>query len=216
MPTPKNQLVSLCVAGVVALSSFPVRAGEVGTGQDVSQASSESAPAGGAVQPWRGHPDVWPRLIGSELRLTINGDPVEGRLLGASGGQILFARGGDGLVMTLPVTSIAGVELQSVDVARACPRRPTGPGVGLLAGGAVSLALGIPTAIAGVVMSGLCAGCLFITLPLLLIGSPLVGAGAGMIHVGLQRKRDWVAATECNRVACNGPRLMPRGLTLRF
>ena len=72
-------------------------------------------------------------------------------------------------------------------------------------------------ATAGVVFAALCGPCLFLTLPMLLPGGLFVGAGAGMLAVGVDRKRMWQEATYGGRLSeAEGSPLRLRGMRLRF
>lgn len=161
-------------------------------------------------------PGLWRALAGNELQLTLSDGSFRGKLMGMQGSQLVFARSGDGLVVSVPASEVMRVHAP-IDRPRHAGPLPVDNGGGLIAGGGVLLGIGIPAVVAGAVMAGICGGCLFIYLPLLLPGGAMVGAGSGMLKVGVDRKRMWEAATYGGRLSADfGPPMRLRGMTLRF
>lgn len=138
-------------------------------------------------------PGVWEALSGNELRLTLRDGSFSGKLMGIHDGALVFARAGDGLIVSLPATEVTRIHAPR-DRQRARPPRPMNNGGGLIAGGAVLLGIGAPAVVAGIVMTGIFPGFFFINLPLLVPGGAMLGAGAAMMKVGVDRKRMWSAA----------------------
>jgi hypothetical protein len=136
--------------------------------------------------------------------------------MGMQGNQLVLARAGDGLVVSVPTSEVLRV-YAPIDRPPKRGPLPVDNGSGLIAGGGVLLGLGIPAIISGAVMAGICGFCTFIYLPLLIPGGAMTGAGAGMVKVGNDRKRMWQAATYGGRLSdTSASPLQLRGMTLRF
>lgn len=202
---------ALALVGLVAATPALARAGEGAQGADAGE-GADAPPSGGGMN----DPGLWNALAGNELQLTLSDGTFRGKLMGLQGNQLVLARAGDGLVVSVPTSEVMRVH---APIERPRDRRPlpVDNGSGLIAGGGVLLGIGIPAVIAGAVMAGVCPECLFIYLPLLIPGGGMVGAGSGMIKVGIDRKRMWTQATYPGRLSEGyGSPLQLRGMSLRF
>lgn len=177
----------------------------------VSTEESDGGAGGGMNDP-----GLWNALAGNDLQLTLSDGSFRGKLMGLQGSQLVLARAGDGLVVSVPTSEVLRVYAPTDRRPKRGPL-PVDNGSGLIAGGGVLLGLGIPAIISGAVMAGVCGFCTFIYLPLLIPGGAMVGAGAGMVKVGTDRKRMWQAATYGGRLSDTSVTpLQLRGMTLRF
>jgi hypothetical protein len=141
---------------------------------------------------------AWEGVVGYDVVMElVDGGLVEGRVSAVQRDTftlIDFEAGGVVRVMRKS-------DVQTLRVAVSEPL-PANTGTGLMAGGGVLLALGSPVLLAGLAFLAIYpAGFVYLSLPMFLSGGPAVGAGAGMLAVGVKRQRAYRAALQKRRVA---------------
>jgi hypothetical protein len=137
---------------------------------------------------------LWEGMKDRSVRLSLkNGAELEGRVVAQAGSDIALARASDGMVVSVPKAEIAGVRVArqpSAGSAGELPlnQRPRDSGRSLHTGGAFMLGFGVPLGLSGTVMLGICPGCVYIHLPLLLPGIGLIIGGSIAMKKAKERR----------------------------
>jgi hypothetical protein len=156
----------------------------------------------GAVPPPRvddsltlGGRTLWEGLLDKRVTLVMKDEQtLEGTVVAQSSSDLAVARASDGLVVSVPKDSVAGVRTTgaptgATGAAMPVGLRPRDDGRGAHATGAVLLAIGAPATLAGIVMLGICPGCFYIHLPLILPGAVMITGGALSLKKAKKQRR---------------------------
>ena len=173
-------------------------------GEQVSQTPAPVMPAGSAALAPRvvGGDQLslqgralWDGLQDQRVSLTLNnGAELEGTIVAQSSSDLALARASDGSVVSVPKAEVKGVRAGTRPRASASTSnvplgdRPINSGRGLAVGGITLLSFGVPFGLAGTVMLGICPGCLYIHLPLLLPGIGMIVGGSVALARAKKRK----------------------------
>lgn len=226
------------VAAIVTMCTFLVLAGSPGlarAGQEPSPTDPTAAPAVSSAAPpaprvegsltltgtllWDGLRD---RVV--SLQLANRGELI-GTIVAQDAANLAIARAPDGAVVSVPKSEIVGVQMQTpAESSRPITQRRLDSGRRQYAGAVVLLSLGVPMGFSGTVMLGLCLGCLYIHLPLLLPGIAMITAGSVSMRRAKQKnaafRSDW-GIPLANRMQLTPTLALGRGggelgFTLRF
>ena len=128
---------------------------------------------------------IWDGLEGQRVVLGLaDASSVKGTVVTHSASEVALARDSDGLVVSVPKAEVQTVNMRAQAGSNGRPgvgaagTLPRDSGRKLHSGGVVLLSIGSPFALAGIVMLGVCPGCLYIHLPLLLPGTAMIIGGA--------------------------------------
>jgi hypothetical protein len=132
---------------------------------------------------------LWDGLRDRVVRLQVG---KRGELVGTVVAQdavnLAIARAPDGTIVSVPKSEIVGVQMQAaVATGKPVTQRRLDSGRKQFAGAVALLSLGVPMGFSGTVMLGLCPGCLYIHLPLLLPGIALITTGSISIKRAKQK-----------------------------
>jgi hypothetical protein len=132
------------------------------------------------------HDAAWEGVVGYDVELTlVNKGTLRGRVTAVQPNTFTLIERDSGIVRVLQRHSVKQLR---VDVGNKVPGQD---GTGLLAGGGILTAVGVPTFIAGVVFVAVCPSCTYIHLPLLIIGGAAIGGGIPMIVKGARRRAEY-------------------------
>lgn len=141
---------------------------------------------------------LWDGLQDQRVSLTLtNGASVVGTVVAQSNSDLALARASDGAVVSVPKAEVAGVRTRGQAISDRGPvgsstpvgSRPINSGRSLYGSGVALLSFGVPFSLAGTVMLGICPGCLYIHLPLLLPGIGLIVGGSIALKRAKKRNR---------------------------
>jgi hypothetical protein len=130
-------------------------------------------------------------LVVVELK---GGRTLRGRIGAVQADTFTLIESTDGQILVIPKSSVSSVR------AHVAPPVPTQNGGGLIAGGSVLTALGVPVFLTGIVFVAICPSCTYLHIPMLVVGAAGLGAGIPMITRGVQRRTAFQKAMEENRV----------------
>jgi hypothetical protein len=141
---------------------------------------------------------LWDGLLGKQVRLEMkNGQAVTGTVVAQTASDLAVARSPDGTVVAVPKAEVGGVRLRvEADGGVGAPsgtgpvgNRPMQDGRGMHGGGIVLVSFGAIAALSGTVMLAIYPSGVYISLPLLLPGLAMIGAGSAMLSsAGKKRK----------------------------
>lgn len=123
------------------------------------------------------------------------GKSLHGRVGAVQADTFTFIDSTDGEILVIPKSGVASVR------AYIPPPLPEKTGGGLIAGGSVLTALGVPVFITGIVFVALCPSCTYLHVPMLVVGAAGLGGGIPMINKGIQRRTAWQKAVEERRIS---------------
>jgi hypothetical protein len=170
----------------------------------------------------------WQAMRGEEVKLMLPQGPRQGRLVAVDGPEVVFVDyEGDGRLYSVPkvqVMELRGVVKQGgYGAGRERPYGvpdPTLPtGNGLIAGGSVATAIGVPFFLSAAVITGVCPSCISVTLPLFIPGIAGLAAGIPMLVRGVRRRRAWRESAITSRLRpsfANSRQGWTGSLTFRF
>jgi hypothetical protein len=139
---------------------------------------------------------AWQGVDGFEVVVELKGGKViRGRVGAVQADTFTLIDGSDGQILVIPKTGVASLR------AYVPPPIPTKTGTGLIVGGSILTALGIPVFITGVTFLGVCPSCWYLHIPMLVIGGGALGGGIPMLVRGTQQRTAFQRALEERRVA---------------
>lgn len=100
----------------------------------------------------------------------------------------------DGQILVIPKSGVSSLR------AYIPPPIPAKNGTGLIIGGSILTAIGVPVFITGVAFVAICPSCVYLHLPMLVIGGGGLGGGIPMITKGLQRRAAFQKVLQEHRV----------------
>lgn len=134
---------------------------------------------------------AWAGVVGIDVVLGLKGGKVlRGRVGAVQLDTFTLINRADGQILVIPKSSVTSLR------AYIPPPLPTKNGTGLIAGGSVLTALGVPVFITGVTFLAICPSCTYLHLPMLIVGGGALGAGIPMISRGIQRRTAFQRAVQ--------------------
>lgn len=126
---------------------------------------------------------AWEGVDGIVVIVELKGGKVlRGRVGAVQAETFTLIDSTDGQILVIPKSGVTSLR------AHVPPPVPTQTGTGLIAGGSILLALGVPVFITGITFVALCPSCTYIHLPMLIVGGGALGGGIPMITRGIQRR----------------------------
>lgn len=139
---------------------------------------------------------AWEGVDGFDVIVELKGGKVlRGRVGAVQNETFTLIDKSDGQILVIPKSGVASLR------AHVPPPIPTKTGTGLIIGGSVLTALGIPVFITGVTFLAICPSCVYLHLPMLVIGGGGLGGGIPMITRGIQRRNAFQRAIQEHRVS---------------
>lgn len=139
---------------------------------------------------------AWQGVDGFEVVVELKGGKViRGRVGAVQAETFTLIDGSDGQILVIPKAGVASLR------AYVPPPIPAKNGTGLIVGGSILTAVGIPVFITGITFLGLCPSCWYIHVPLLLIGGGALGGGIPMLVRGTQQRSAFQRAIEERRIS---------------
>jgi hypothetical protein len=138
---------------------------------------------------------AWEGVDGFEVVLELKGGKVlRGRVGAVQEDTFTLIDTSNGQILVLAKSAVTSLRVYIP------PPVPTKTGTGMLVGGGILTALGVPIFISGVVFLGVCPSCTYLHLPMLIIGGGALGGGIPMISTGVQRRNAFRRAVAESRV----------------
>lgn len=138
---------------------------------------------------------AWEGVDGFDVVLELKGGKTKrGRVGAVQADTFTLIEAESGQVLVLAKSGVASLRVYVP------PPIPTKSGVGMLIGGGILTTVGVPVFITGVVFLGVCPSCVYLHLPMLLIGGGALGGGIPMISTGIRRRRAFNKAVEEHRI----------------
>jgi hypothetical protein len=138
---------------------------------------------------------AWEGIDGFVVVLELKGGRImRGRVGAVQAETFTFIDGDDGRILVIPKSGVSSLR------AYVPPPIPSQTGGGLLAGGSVLTALGVPVFITGIAFVAICPSCVYLHLPMLFVGGGAMGGGIPMISKGIQRRTAFEKAIQEHRV----------------
>jgi hypothetical protein len=161
--------------------------------------------------------NLWDGLVGKTIMLTMHdGSRRSGLVVGQSSEALVFARAGDGELISIDKREVADVHLRGREIAGL-----EKDGHGRRIAGVMLLTLGSAGALTGTIWLAADPSAVYGHLPLLLAAGALAGGGAGLLKFGKRRKAEYERSWGIARVRVMPSLVLGReggqvGLTLRF
>lgn len=138
---------------------------------------------------------AWEGIDGFVVNVELKGGKaLRGRIGAVQADTFTLIDSSDGQILVIPKSGVTSVR------AYVPPPVPDKNGGGLIAGGSVLTALGVPVFISGIVFVAICPSCVYLHVPMLVVGGAGLGAGIPMITKGLQRRTAFQKALEEHRI----------------
>lgn len=138
---------------------------------------------------------AWEGIDGFVVVLELKGGRImRGRVGAVQAETFTFIDGEDGRILVIPKSGVSSLR------AYVPPPIPSQTGGGLIAGGSVLTALGVPVFITGIAFVAICPSCVYLHLPMLFVGGGAMGGGIPMISKGIQRRTAFEKAIQEHRV----------------
>ncbi len=176
----------------------------------------ETPPPAPSVQDSTATADAaWDGVDGFVVVIVLKGGKsLRGRIGAVQKDTFTFIDSSDGQILVIPKSGVSSVR------AYVPPPVPDQNGGGLIAGGSVLTALGGPVFLTGIVFVALCPSCVYLHVPMLVVGGGGLAAGIPMIAKGVQRRTAFQKALEEHRIVPMVSRTPYQGwtggLTIRF
>ena len=139
---------------------------------------------------------AWAGVDGIVVTIELKGGKsLHGRVGAVQADTFTFIDGDDGQILVIPKSGVASLR------AYVPPPLPTQTGGGLIAGGSVLTGIGVPVFITGIAFVAICPDCIYLHLPMLVVGGGAIGGGIPMISKGMQRRSAFQRAVEERRIS---------------
>jgi hypothetical protein len=139
---------------------------------------------------------AWEGVDGIVVIVELKGGKVlRGRVGAVQAETFTLIDATDGQILVVPKSGVTSLR------AHVPPPIPTQTGTGLIAGGSILLALGVPVFITGITFVAICPSCTYLHLPMLIVGGGALGGGIPMISRGIQRRNAFQRAMIEQQVA---------------
>ncbi|MEZ4447902.1 MAG: hypothetical protein R3B09_00395 [Nannocystaceae bacterium] len=139
---------------------------------------------------------AWEGVDGFDVVLELKGGRVlRGRVGAVQLDTFTLIDSESGQVLVIPKSGVSSLRVYVP------PPIPTKTGTGLIVGGSLLTAAGVPVFISGVVFLAVCPSCVYLHLPMLVIGGGALGGGIPMISRGVQRRSAFQKALQEHRLA---------------
>lgn len=139
---------------------------------------------------------AWQGVDGFEVVVELKGGRViRGRVGAVQADTFTLIDSADGQILVIPKAGVASLR------AYVPPPIPSKTGTGLIVGGSILTAVGIPVFITGVTFLGICPSCWYIHIPLLVIGGGALGGGIPMLVRGTQQRSAFQRALDERRIS---------------
>ncbi len=151
---------------------------------------------------------AWEGIDGFVVVVELKGGrSLRGRIGAVQADTFTLIDSNDGQILVIPKSGVASVR------GYVPPPLPTKTGGGLIAGGSVLTALGVPVFISGIVFVAILPSAIYLHLPMLIVGGGALGGGIPMISRGLQRRTAFQKALEEHRITPTVSRTPYQGWT---
>jgi hypothetical protein len=138
---------------------------------------------------------AWDGIDGFVVVVVLKGGKnMRGRVGAVQADTFTFIDSADGQILVIPKSGVQTVR------AYVPPPLPTQNGGGLIAGGSVLTALGVPVFLTGIAFVAICPSCTYLHIPMLVVGGGAMGGGIPMIAKGVKRRTAFQKALEEHRV----------------
>ncbi|WAS90625.1 hypothetical protein [Nannocystis punicea] len=139
---------------------------------------------------------AWEGVDGYDVIVELKGGKVlRGRVGAVQLDTFTLIDGTTGQILVIPKNGVASLR------AYIPPPIPSKTGTGLIAGGSVLTAIGAPLFITGVVFLGICPSCVYLHLPMLVVGGGGLGGGIPMISRGIKQRTAFQKAIREHQLA---------------
>ena len=138
---------------------------------------------------------AWEGVDGFDVVVELKGGKrLRGRVGAIQADTFTLIDSTDGQILVIPKNGVSSLR------AYVPPPIPTKTGTGMIIGGSVLTALGVPIFITGIAFVAICPSCVYLHLPMLVIGGGGLGGGIPMLSKGIQRRTAFQKALQEHRV----------------
>lgn len=138
---------------------------------------------------------AWEGIDGFVVNLELKGGKtLRGRVGAVQTDTFTLIDSSDGQIRVIPKSGVSSVR------AFIPAPLPTQTGGGLIAGGSILAAIGVPLFITGITFVAICPSCIELHVPMLVVGAGALGGGIPMISLGMQRRTAMQRAMNDHRI----------------
>jgi len=201
--TPATQTPASQTASPRAPASQPATE-PTATAEPEPAATAEPEPEPAVTPPAPRGPDptgsavtdaAWEGVDGFDVVAELKGGKVlRGRVGAVQAETFTLIDSSDGQILVIPKSGVSSLR------AYVPPPIPSKNGTGMIIGGSVLTALGVPVFITGIAFVAICPSCVYLHLPMLVVGGGSLGGGIPLITKGIQRRTAFQKALQEHRV----------------